>query len=255
MLYSSIRYNLSDRLGISSLFRKLFCSRDHPGEHFQALSVKKMTEIQNTTKMELNTMGYAQAIRVPIPDRSLVARCRENDEAAFNEVVTRYKTKVYNYIFRMTGSSEDAEDLTQEVFIRMYTSIDSFRSQSSLSTWLFRIASNLCVDRFRRSKHRTAAYSLDEPVLDNDVESTRDVPDLTFEPQRLLENLEMAEQIQLALAQLPEKLRATLILHDVEGLPYEEIAQVVGCPLGTVKSRLFNARLQLRQRLSRYLVQ
>ena len=198
-------------------------------------------------------MGYAQAIHRPLTDTSLVERCRTNDEAAFNEVVARYKTKIYNYIYRMTGSSDDAEDLTQEVFIRMYTSIDSFRSQSSLNTWLFRIAGNLCIDRFRRSKNRTAAYSLDDPIGDSEGETTHEVPDHTYEPQRLLENEEMAEQIQRALAQLPEKLRATLLLHDIEGLPYEEIAQVVGCPLGTVKSRLFNARMQLRQRLAGYM--
>jgi len=196
-------------------------------------------------------MGYAQAIRGPLTDASLVERCRANDEAAFNEVVARYKTKVYNYIYRMTGSSDDAEDLTQEVFIRMYTSIESFRSQSSLNTWLFRIASNLCIDRFRRAKNRTAAFSLDDPI--GQGETTHEVADHTYEPQRLLENGEMADQIQRALAQLPEKLRAALLLHDIEGLPYEEIAQVVGCPLGTVKSRLFNARMQLRQRLTGYL--
>jgi len=200
-------------------------------------------------------MGFAQVLRMPHSDLALVERCRANDDAAFSEVVSRYKAKVYNYIYRMTGSSEDAEDLTQEVFIRMYTSIDSFRSQSSLNTWLFRIAGNLCIDRFRRGKNRTAAYSLDEPLSHGDGESdaTREIADLTYEPHRLLENVEMAEQIQKALSQIPEKLRATLLLHDIEGLPYEEIAQVVGCPLGTVKSRLFNARMQLRQRLSGYL--
>ena len=202
---------------------------------------------------EQQEMGYAQVIRVPVPDMSLIERCRASDESAFNEVVSRYKAKVYNYIYRMTGSSDDAEDLTQEVFIRMYTSIDSFRSQSSLSTWLFRIASNLCIDRFRRSKTRTTAFSLDEPIQGNDSESGHEIPDSTYEPQRLLENTEMAEQIQLSLAQLPEKLRAAVILHDVEGLPYDEIAQIVGCPLGTVKSRLFNARMQLREKLSGYL--
>lgn len=198
-------------------------------------------------------MGYAQVIRVPVPDLSLVERCRASDEAAFNEVVARYKSKIYSYVYRMTGSADDAEDLTQDVFLRMYTSIDSFRGQSSLSTWLFRIASNLCVDRFRRSKSRTPAYSLDEPVSGSEHKSGHEVPDSTYEPQRLLENAEMAEQIQLGLAQLPDKLRAALILHDIEGLPYEEIAQIVGCPLGTVKSRLFNARMQLREKLSGYL--
>ena len=198
-------------------------------------------------------MGFAQVLRVPISDVSLVERCRANDEAAFNEIVARYKTKVYNYVYRMTGSSDDAEDLTQEVFIRTYVSLDSFRSQSSLNTWLFRIASNLCIDRFRRRKNKTPAYSLDEPMGDDDGDRAgHEVADTTYEPQRLLENVEMAEQIQQALSQLPEKLRATLLLHDVEGLPYEEIAQIVGCPLGTVKSRLFNARMQLRQRPAGY---
>ena len=198
-----------------------------------------------------SSMGYAQVIRMPLTDLSLVERCRANDDAAFSEVVARYKIKIYNYIYRMTGSSEDAEDLTQEVFIRMYQSIDSFRGQSSLNTWLFRIAGNLCIDRFRRAKNRTPAYSLDEPAGED--APAHEVPDHTYEPHRLLENVEMAEQIQQALSRLPEKLRATLLLHDIEGLPYEEIAQVVGCPLGTVKSRLFNARMQLRQQLAGYM--
>jgi RNA polymerase sigma-70 factor (ECF subfamily) len=196
-------------------------------------------------------MGYAQVIRMPLTDLSLVERCRANDEAAFSEVVARYKVKIYNYVYRMTGSSEDAEDLTQEVFIRMYTSIESFRGQSSLNTWLFRIAGNLCIDRFRRAKNHTPAYSLDEPV--GDAAQAHEVADHTYEPHRLLENVEMADQIQQALSRLPEKLRATLLLHDIEGMPYEEIAQIVGCPLGTVKSRLFNARMQLRQQLAGYL--
>ena len=196
-------------------------------------------------------LRHAQAIRMPLTDLSLVERCRVNDDAAFGEVVARYKAKIYNYVYRMTGSADDAEDLTQEVFIRMYTSIDSFRGQSSLNTWLFRIAGNLCIDRFRRSKNRTPAYSLDEPVGDD--AQAREVADETYAPHRLLENVEMAEQIQTALSKLPEKLRATLLLHDIEGMPYEEIAQIAGCPLGTVKSRLFNARMQLRQHLAGYL--
>jgi len=196
-------------------------------------------------------LQQAQAIRVPLTDSSLVERCRASDDAAFSEVVTRYKGKIYNYVYRMTGSADDAEDLTQEVFIRMYTSIDSFRGQSSLNTWLFRIAGNLCIDRFRRTKNRTPAFSLDEPLADDS--RTQEVADETYAPHRVLEKVEMAEQIQAALSKLPEKLRIALLLHDIEGLPYEEIAEIAGCPLGTVKSRLFNARMQLRQHLSGYL--
>ena len=195
----------------------------------------------------------AQGIRVPTTDLSLLERSRANDEAAFREIVSRHKAKVYGYLYRMTGSGEDAEDLTQEVFVRLYTSLGTFRGQSSLSTWLFRIAGNLCVDRFRRSQSRAPAFSLDAPVGGEDGGPGRDVPDQTWEPHRLLENAEMGTQIQAALARLPVKLRTALVLHDLEGLPYEEIAQVEGCPLGTVKSRLFNARTQMRALLGPYL--
>ena len=203
-------------------------------------------------------MSAAQVICLTAPDLTLVDRCRRNDAAAFEEVVGRYKNKVYNYIYRMVGNSDDAEDLTQEVFVRMYTSLDSFRRQASLHTWLFRIASNLCIDHFRRSKKmRANAYSLDEPIKDagdgGEAGGGHEVADAKYEPHRLMEQQEMAEQIQQALGQLPEKLRTVLVLHDIEDLPYEEIAQVVGCPLGTVKSRLFHARQQLRQRLSGYI--
>lgn len=197
-------------------------------------------------------MVVAQVVRLTSPDTLLVERCRRNDQAAFDEVVGRYKNKLYNYISRMVGDSEDAEDLTQEVFVRMFVSLETFRRQSSLSTWLFRIAGNLCIDHFRRTKkHRAIAYSLDE-TAEGDENGGREVADTAFEPQRLLEQSELAAQTERALAQLPEKLRAVVLLHDIEGLPYEEIARIIGCPLGTVKSRLFNARLQLRQRLSAY---
>ncbi len=195
---------------------------------------------------------HAQAAQISPPDRFLVERCRASDDAAFGEVVARYKAKIYNYLYRMTGSAEDAEDLTQEVFLRMYTSLDSFRGQSSLSTWLFRIAGNLCVDRFRRAKRRTPLFSLDAPQGDGDG-AAHEVADETYAPHTLLENAELADQIQAGLSRLPDKLRTALLLHDIEGLPYEQIAEIANCPLGTVKSRLFNARRLLREHLRPYL--
>lgn len=188
-------------------------------------------------------------------DSALIARCQKADIAAFNEIVARYKGKIYNYVYRMTGNAEDAEDLTQEVFVRMYTSIGSFRAEASLSTWLFRIAGNLCVDAFRRGKkERGIVHSLDAPLPgDEDEGATRDVPDLSNEPDRLLARKELGAHIQAALNKLPPKLRSAVVLHDVEGLAYEEIAQAEGVPLGTVKSRIFNARVALRQHLKPYL--
>jgi RNA polymerase sigma-70 factor (ECF subfamily) len=189
-------------------------------------------------------------------DTSLIARCQKADIAAFNEIVARYKGKIYNYVYRMTGNAEDAEDLTQEVFVRMYTSSGTFRADASLSTWLFRIAGNLCVDAFRRGKKtRGLVHSLDAPIAgdEDDGGATRDVPDLSNAPETLLSRKELGAQIQTALQKLPPKLRSAVILHDVEGLPYEEIAVAEGVPLGTVKSRIFNGRVALREHLRPYL--
>jgi RNA polymerase sigma-70 factor (ECF subfamily) len=201
-------------------------------------------------------MNDASGVCLSRRDFALLQRCQDNDRAAFDEIVGLYQGKIYNYILRMTGDRDDADDLAQEVFLRMYTSLPNFRNQASLGTWLFRIASNLCIDRFRRNKKRRAiAYSLDEAVADDEghVESRGNIPDVTYEPQNVLERAETTRQIERALQALPEKLRTVILLYDAEGLPYEEIAKVVGCPLGTVKSRLFNARLQLRKELGPYL--
>lgn len=190
-------------------------------------------------------------------DASLIARCQKADAAAFNEIVGRYKNKIFSYLYRMTGNAEDAEDLTQEVFVRMYTNIASFRAEASLSTWLFRIAGNLCVDSYRRGKKtRGLVHSLDAPIGgedDDSVMSTRDVPDVSQAPETLFGRKELAAHIQAALQKLPPKLRSAIVLHDVEGLPYEEIAVAESIPLGTVKSRIFNARVALREHLRPYL--
>ncbi len=187
-------------------------------------------------------------------DTVLVQRAQANDRAAFNEIVLRYKSKVYNYIFRMVHSALDAEDLTQETFLRAYLSIRSFQSRASLNTWLFRIATNLCIDYSRKNKKVQAmTTSLSIEGDDENDEVQRDIPDVAFDPQRLLLNKELGTLLNKALSELPEKLRTVVLLYDIEGLPYDEISAVVGCPLGTVKSRLFNARTSLREKLAPYL--
>ena len=154
----------------------------------------------------------------------------------------------------MIPSIQDAEDLTQETFVRAYTSIRSFQSRASLNTWLFRIATNLCINYCRRSrKSQAMVVSLSVDTDDDEADSQRDIPDHVYDPQRLLLNKELGAQLEAALRGLPEKLRAVVLLYDVEGLPYEEIAAIAGCPLGTVKSRLFNARAALRDKLAPYL--
>ncbi len=188
-------------------------------------------------------------------DTALVLRAQANDRAAFNEIVLRYKMRVYNYIFRMVHSASDAEDLTQETFVRAYLSIRSFQSRASLNTWLFRIATNLCIDFSRKNKRAAGLTSSLSQDADGDEEDMceRDIPDMAHDPQRHLMNKELGNQLSLALMELPLKLRTVVLMYDIEGMAYEEIASVVGCPLGTVKSRLFNARCALREKLSPYL--
>lgn len=186
-------------------------------------------------------------------DTALVLRAQANDRAAFNEIVLRYKGKVFNYISRMVHHAPDAEDLTQETFVRAYMSIRSFQSRASLNTWLFRIATNLCIDYSRKQKTHVQASSLSHENDEDGMEAQREIPDQAFDPQRLLLNKELGHCLDDALRQLPDKLRTAILLYDIEGLSYEEIAGIVDCPLGTVKSRIFNARAALREKLSPYL--
>ena len=186
-------------------------------------------------------------------DLALVQRAQANDRAAFNEIVLRYKSKVYNYVRRMVASVGDAEDLTQETFVRAYLSIHSFQSRASLNTWLFRIATNLCIDYSRKNKRSQGLVTSLSQENSEEEETEREIPDTAFDPQRLLLNKELGTQLDQALRELPEKLRTVVLLYDIEGLAYEEIAAIVACPLGTVKSRLFNARTALRNKLAPYL--
>lgn len=187
-------------------------------------------------------------------DSDLIARCQRADASAFDDVVARYKNKIYFYLFRMTGNAEDAEDLTQEVFVRAFTNIRKFRAKSSLSTWLFSIAGNIAIDRFRKTRKTSALnVSLDAPLQHGEQEASRDIADMSMAPDVLLGRKDLANHIDASLASLPPKLRSAVILFDVEGMSYDEVAAVEGIPLGTVKSRIFNARVALREKLRPYL--
>lgn len=193
------------------------------------------------------------AVNVMHADTILVQRAQANDRAAFNEIVLRYKGKVFNYISRMIHNPSDAEDLTQETFIRAYMSIHTFQSRASLNTWLYRIATNQCIDYSRRIKRSQIKITSLAQEYEDQEETEREIPDSTFDPQKIMLNHELHEILDQAILELPEKLRTIALLYDIEGLSYEEISGIVSCPLGTVKSRLFNARSALRQKLAPYL--
>ena len=187
-----------------------------------------------------------------VADLLLVERCKQDDIDAYELLVERYRNKILNYVARYCGSTTDAEDLTQEVFIKAYLAIKKFRGQCSFQTWLFQIANNVCVDRFRRTRRERVAYSLDDPVETDEGEVEREIPDWSWDPQAIAESRELQARVQKALLGMSEKLRSVIILHDLEGLRYEEIAEILQVPLGTIKSRLFNARIELRNRLRSY---
>lgn len=185
-------------------------------------------------------------------DAVLVLRCQEDDREAFDEIVARYKDGIYNYIWRMISNREDVEDLAQEVFVRAFASIKSFRRESNFRTWLYKIATNLCIDKYRRAGLERKLFVPLEYEQDDSEFQTVDLPDSTQDPGRVYEREELQIEVHKALARLPEKARAAILLFDIEEMSYEEIAETVGCPVGTVKSRLFNARIQLRSLLKPY---
>ncbi|MBI3721767.1 MAG: sigma-70 family RNA polymerase sigma factor, partial [Fimbriimonas ginsengisoli] len=186
----------------------------------------------------------------PNADAHLLERCRRHDREAFGQLVDAYQGRVFGFVRRMLPSQEDAWDVTQEVFIRAYQHFDRFDGRSSVKTWLFRIAHNLCVDRARK-----AARSIEEQPLPVGLESEdrMDLSDPRWEPERLAMEGELAEAVEQAIAGMSEKLRSVLLLHDKEDASYDEIAQALGLPVGTVKSRLFLARVHLQKCLTPYL--
>ncbi len=182
--------------------------------------------------------------------------------AAFDELVAAHKQRIYSYVYRTVGDADEAEDITQDVFVKMYVALPGFRSEASIATWLYRIAGNLCIDRHRKRARRMQAFggevvSLDAPTpgaADSERRGEMEIrAGASGEPEEALARREQETLLQGALDALPIKMRGAVILHDIEGLSYEEIAAVEQCPLGTVKSRIFNARAQLRVMLSKAL--
>jgi len=172
----------------------------------------------------------------------LISRSRDGDLAAFNVLVERCQRPLYNLCLRMLASPEAAEDATQDAFIHAFRSIRTFRG-GSFRAWLFRIGANACYDEMRRRRARPAD-SLDEPHGEDD--RPVDVPDTAPVPDEHMERKELAQALQEALSRLPADQRLAIVLADVQGLDYSEIAVAMDCSLGTVKSRISRGRLQLR---------
>ncbi|HXH60164.1 MAG TPA: sigma-70 family RNA polymerase sigma factor [Fimbriimonadaceae bacterium] len=183
-------------------------------------------------------------------EQALVEQCRRQDLEAFSKIVDAYQARVFGFVRRMVRNEEEAMDVTQEVFIRAFRSLDRFDGRSSLRTWLFRIAHNLCIDKSRRLERRFIETSL-EPTMPDD--EPIEFADERWDPEQAVLSEEMAQVVERAIASMSEKLRVVLLLHDKEDMGYDEIARAVDVPVGTVKSRLFLARAHLQRQLSQYL--
>ena len=176
-------------------------------------------------------------------EAQVIERVLAGDVNAYEELVTKYEKSVYNLALRMTDNAEDAADMAQEAFIKAYNSLSGFRGDSKFSVWLYRIVSNVCLD-FLRKQSRRPAVSLS--VEDDDGEEVQmDVPDDSMSPQQMLERQLTREAVREGLSQLPEDYRQILLLRELQGLSYDEIAQALDIGVGTVKSRIFRAREKL----------
>lgn len=176
---------------------------------------------------------------------------RDDDRREFDALVERYHKQAYNIAYRMAGNHADAEDLTQEAFIRAFRFFGQYRRELPFDSWLYKIMSNVFIDRLRR-KPKAKIRSLDQPVLTEQGEAQFDVADPGSGPEDIVLSLEMDGRIQSALEGLPEAFRITVIYADIEGLSYEEIAEATNTNIGTVRSRLHRGRRLLRDKLKKY---
>jgi RNA polymerase sigma factor (sigma-70 family) len=189
----------------------------------------------------------------PAAEAELVARARAGDLDAYDELMRRHQERVYQVIYHMTSHHEDARDLTQETFIAAFQALPRFRGNAAFGTWLYRIAVNKTLNYLQKKRPENSGLSLNE--LDWNAEHDPDLVALISEktPRREVSLTELRLKLNEAMQKLSEKHRLVVVLHDVQGLPHEEIAKIMECSVGTVRSRLFYARQQLQAYLSDYL--
>lgn len=181
-------------------------------------------------------------------EASLIRRCQDGEAAAFDPLVARYQRQVFAVAWRWLGDYAEANDVAQDAFVRAYRAIGAFRGESKFSTWLVAIVINLCRNRRRwwMRRRQWTMVSLDEPIATDEGTVAADVADPAPTPQAEAERAELRARLAAALELLDDHSRAIVVLRDVQGLSYDEIARLLRCRIGTVKSRLNRARLRLR---------
>lgn len=185
--------------------------------------------------------------KIDLQEISLIERCKKGEFSAFRELMERYQSRIYSVCYGIMRNREDALDVVQDVFIKIYKSIKQFKGESGLYVWMYRIAVNKSLDHYRKKKRKALIYekaSNDAKVFNRQFEKQT--------PQDETLAIELKEKVSDAIGQLPEKQKGIIILREIEGLSYQEISKIMKCSVGTVMSRLFYARKKLAKNLAQY---
>jgi len=208
------------------------------------------------SKVEVTTPAQKLVSLEQLSNYDLILRCQEGiqpDRVAFAELLRRYQSHVDRVLYNLAPDWSDRADLAQEVWIRVYRHIQRLHEPSKFRGWLSRIATNLFYDELRKRKRVKTPLSLDAPLQTLDGEMTWEIPDDAPSPNDSLATREFYEKLQKAIADLPETFKTTIVLREIEGMSYDEIAEITGVSLGTVKSRIARARAKLQSLLQGYL--
>ena len=188
----------------------------------------------------------SQVIVNQIPDQTLIDSCLAGRREAFGELVERYQSRLYHSLLHLLGSAEDAQDLAQDAFVQAFEKLSGFRGQSQFYSWLFRIAFNLAASSRRRPSRKSVSLDGQRDVHGFEPSDNSPMNDPSFS----MDVADRQRSVQRALSELSEEFRTALVLKEMDGMSYEEIADVLEIPLGTVRSRIHRARLELRDKLS-----
>jgi RNA polymerase sigma-70 factor (ECF subfamily) len=211
----------------------MVCLKDQYGKRQVVLSTMEHLSAAHLISEEVDEPSDEQ-------ERDLIKRCQNGNSQAMEQIVRQYQNQVYNIAYGILGNPEDAQDIAQDAFLSVWEKIGQFRFKSRFSTWLYRIVTNLCINERNRQRRRQTS-----PMEMNDSQAWTPVDSVTPEKEVLL--AEQQELLQAALAQLKEDYRNILILREMENLSYDELAEVLNCSVGRVKSRLHEARTILRK--------
>lgn len=192
----------------------------------------------------------ATAAQADVPELDLVKQAQAGDTGAFDQLVSRYRSRVFGMIYNMVHNEQDAWDLAQDSFLKAWKSIARFRGQSSFYTWIYRIVMNVTIDSLRKKQIRGGGAEFDDAIQLKEIDpASRTVPHADALPHERMEHKEIRSRIDAAIAQLSPEHRAVILMKEIEEMQYHEIAESLGCSIGTVMSRLFYARKKLQNLL------